>query len=63
MLYWLLSHVRLCPCNSPVKDIAVGWHFLLHGIFPTQGSNLGLQDCRQIHLPSEPLGKPKIDTF
>ena len=28
----------------------------LHGIFPTQGSNLGLQHCRQ-SLPSEPPGK------
>ena len=26
----------------------VGCHFLLQGIFPTQGLNLGLQHCRQV---------------
>ena len=29
----------LCPWNSPGKNIGVGCHFLLQGIFPTQGSN------------------------
>ena len=32
----------LCPWDSPGKNIAVGCHFLLQGIFPTQGSNLPL---------------------
>ena len=31
-------------------------HFLLQGIFPTQGSNLGLLRGRQDALPSEPPG-------
>ena len=30
------------------KNTRVGCHFLLQGIFPTQGLNLGLQHCRQI---------------
>ena len=30
------------------KDITVGCHFLLQGIFPTQGSNPDLLLCRQI---------------
>ena len=30
------------------KDTGVGCHFLLQGIFPTQGLNLGLLHCRQI---------------
>ena len=30
------------------KHTAVGYHFLLRGIFLTQGSNLGLLHCRQI---------------
>ena len=30
------------------KDIRAGCHFLLQGIFPTQGSNPGLLLCRQI---------------
>ena len=38
----------LCPWNSPGKNTKVGCHFLLQGIFPTQGFNLGLPHCRQI---------------
>ena len=34
--------------NSPGKDTGVGCYFLLQGIFPTQGSNMGLLHCRQI---------------
>ena len=38
----------LCPWNSPGKNTGVDYHFLLQGIFPTQGSNLHLEHCRQI---------------
>ena len=38
----------LCPWDSPGKNTGVGCHFLLQGIFPTQGSNPGLPHCRQI---------------
>ena len=38
----------LCPWDFPRKDTGVGCHFLLQGIFPTKGSNLGLLHCRQI---------------
>ena len=34
--------------DSPGKSTGVGCHFLLQGIFLTQGSNLGLQDSRQM---------------
>ena len=34
--------------DSPGKKTGVGCHFLLQGIFLTQGSNLGLLRCRQI---------------
>ena len=34
--------------DSPGKNTGVGCHALLQGIFPTQGSNLGLLHCRQI---------------
>ena len=30
------------------KNPVVGYYFLLQGIFPTQGSNPGLPNCRQI---------------
>ena len=32
----------LCPRGSPGKNTGVGYHFLLQGIFPTQGSNTHL---------------------
>ena len=38
----------LCPWDSPGKNTGVCCHSLLQGIFPTQGSNLGLPHCRQI---------------
>ena len=34
--------------HSLGKNTGVGCHFLLQGIFPTQGSNPGLPHCRQI---------------
>ena len=38
-----LSPARLlCPWSSPGKNTEMGCHFLLQGVFPTQGSNLGL---------------------
>ena len=50
-----LSHVwpfatptrLLPPWDSPGKYTGVGCHFLLQGIFLTQGSNPGLLHCRQ----------------
>ena len=48
----------LCPWYFPVKSTGVGCHFLLQGIFPTQG--LDLLGCRQIRLPAEPPGKPSL---
>ena len=59
-----LSPTRLlCPWNSPGKNTRMDSHSLLQGIFPAQGSNLGLLHCRQIlyhlnyqaHLQSEAL--------
>ena len=32
----------LCPGTFPGKNTGMGWNFLLHGIFLTQGSNPGL---------------------
>ena len=36
----------LCPRDFPGKNTGVGCHFLLQGIFMTQGSNLGLPQRR-----------------
>ena len=38
----------LCPWNSLGKNTGVYCNSLLHGIFPTQGLNLGLLHGRQI---------------
>ena len=38
----------LCPWDSPGKNTGAGGHFLLQGIFPSPGLNLGLLHCRQI---------------
>ena len=38
----------LCPWDFPSKNIGVGSHFLLQGIFPTEGLNLGLLHYRRI---------------
>ena len=38
----------LCPWNSPGKNTGVGYHFLLQGIFLTQGLYPSLLHCRQI---------------
>ena len=51
----------LCPRNSPGKNTGVGCHFLLQGIFPTQGSKLHLLrhlHCQAGYLPLAPPGKP-----
>ena len=59
---WGLQPTRLlCPWDFPGKNTGVGWHFLLQGIFLTQG----LIPCllRLLHwqagsLSAEPPGKP-----
>ena len=38
----------LHPWDFPGKNTGVGCHFLLQGIFPTQGQNPDLPHCRQI---------------
>ena len=46
--------------DSPGKNTGVGCHALLQGIFPTQGSNLGLLHCRWILYHLGHQGNPKI---
>ena len=40
--------------TSPGKNTGVGCHFLLQGLFLTQGSNPGLLHPRQVALLTEP---------
>ena len=48
----------LYPWDFPGKNTGVGCHFLLQGIFPIQGSNLGLPHCRQILYQLSHQGNP-----
>ena len=48
----------LCPWDSPSRNTGVGCHFLLQGIFPTQGSNPGLLHWQADSLPLHKLGSP-----
>jgi len=53
-----------CPWNFPGKNTGVGCHFLLQGIFLTQGLNPSFLSCLHWQvdsLPAEPPGKE--DTF
>ena len=50
----------LCPWDSPGKSTEVGSHSLLEGIFPTQGLNSGLLNCKADSLPSETPRKPSL---
>ena len=69
----VLSHIQLvvtpqaarllCPWNFPGKHTWAGCHFLLQGIFLTQGSNpclLHLLHWQADSLPFAPPGKPDL---
>ena len=53
----------LYPWNSPGKNPGVGCHSLLQGIFPTQGLNPGLLNCRQILYHLKYLGNPSVACY
>ena len=48
MTPWTVAARFLCLWDFPGKNTGVGCHFLLQGIFLTQGFNLGLLQCRHI---------------
>ena len=48
------------PWNSPGQNTGVGSLSLLQGIFSTQGSNPGLQHCRQILYQLRHQGSPHV---
>ena len=54
----LLQTRLLCPWSSPGKNTGLGCHFLLQGIFQTQGSNPCLLYCRQIIYHMSNWGSP-----
>ena len=56
----LQSTGLLCPWNFPGKSTGVSFHFLLLGIFPTQGSNLHL--LHLLHWQADSLTVPPYPT-
>ena len=56
---WTVASRLLCPWDSPGKSTGVGCHFLLQGIFPTQGSNSGLPHCKQTFYHPSRQGSPQ----
>ena len=61
VLTWDCSPARLlCPWNFSGKNIGVGCHSFLQGIFLTQGIELGSPTLNVDSLPSEPSGKTTI---
>ncbi len=56
----------LCPWNSPGKNTGVGYHFLLQGIFLTQGqtciSCISLY-CQVDSLPLRHLQSPSLTVY
>ena len=54
---WTPRTVALCPWDSPGENTGVGCHFLLQGIFLTQGWSPHLLRCRRC-FTAEPPGKP-----
>ena len=55
---WTIAPRPLCPWDSPVKNTGVGCHFLLQGIFQTQGWSLGLLCCGQTIYHLSHQGSP-----
>ena len=52
------THKAPLSVNSPGKNAGAGYHFLLQGIFSTQGLDRSLLLWQGASLPSEPPGKP-----
>ena len=53
----------LCPQDFPGKSAGMGCHFLLQRIFPTQGLNPGLPQCRQTLYRLSHQGNPWLGTI
>ena len=53
----------LRPWDLLGKSTGMGCHFLLHGIFLTQGSNPGLLHCRQMLYHLSHKGSPCIGRY
>ena len=59
-LLWLHGRQHACPWLFPGKNTGVGCHFLLQGIFLTQGSNLCFLYWQVNSLPLSHQGSPMV---
>ena len=58
---WTVAHqAPLFMEISPGKNIGVGCHALLQGMFPTQGSNPGLSHCSWLFYQLSHEGSPHL---
>ena len=55
---WTVAYQAPLSMGFPNRNNGVGCHFLLQGIFPTQGSNPGLLHCRHILYQLSYQGSP-----
>ena len=55
---WTVAYQAPLSMGFPGKSTGVGCHFLLQGIFLTQGSNPGLLPCRQMLYHLSHQGSP-----
>ena len=53
----------LCPWDFPGKTTGADCHFLLQGVFPTQGSNPGLPHRRQMLYRLSHQGSPRSNAI
>ena len=58
---WTVACQAALPMGFSRQEYWVGCHFLLQGIFPTQGLNPGLLHWQTDTLPLSHLGNPKRD--
>ena len=57
---WTVAHQAPLSMGFTRQEYGWGCHFLLQGIFSTQGSNPGLLHCRQILNQLSHKGSPRI---
>ena len=55
-----LCNPMYSPWNSPGQNTEVHSLYLLQGLFPNQGLNLGLSHCKQILYQLSHKGNPRI---
>ena len=58
VIWWTIARQLLCPWDFPGKNARVNCHFLVQGIFLTQGPNLGLLHRQIDSLPLSHQSKP-----